>query len=179
VACTDGAGPDRVFGPAPYDVRYALADAGQLLSVTSAGSAPVAYTYPKAARAGAAVVRPHAVSTVADRHFGYFPTGELKTRTAGPDGPELGLSWTPEHTVATTTGVGVSDSYVYDPAGVRVLRRGTDSSVLTVDGVELVLKDGQVTVPACCQATHARLRLRGSSRWSGAPARRGRLTARA
>jgi RHS repeat-associated protein len=145
VACTDGAGPDRVFGPAPYDVRYALADAGQLLSMTSAGSASVAYSYPKAARAGAAVVRPHAVSTVADQHFGYFPTGELKTRTAGPDGPALGLSWTPEHTVATTTGVGVSDSYVYDPAGVRVLRRGADSSVLTVDGAELVLKDGQVT----------------------------------
>jgi RHS repeat-associated protein len=145
VACTDGTAPDREFGPAPYDVRYGLADAGQLLSMTSAGSASVAYSYPKAARAGAAVVRPHAVSTVADQHFGYFPTGELKTRTAGPDGPALGLSWTPEHTVATTTGVGVSDSYVYDPAGVRVLRRGADSSVLTVDGAELVLKDGQVT----------------------------------
>ena len=134
--CTDENAPSDP-GTAPYDLRYTLADTGQLLArhSSSAGStATTAYTY--------GGPQPHAATSVAGRDYTYDPAGELTTRT-GP-GDDLTLTWGPEGTISNSTvtpdtGPSTQESYAYSTSGTRLLRRGANTSVLDLGGTELTL----------------------------------------
>ncbi|MFN2537802.1 MAG: RHS repeat-associated core domain-containing protein [Mycobacteriales bacterium] len=113
--------------------------------MTSGTQPEQSYIYPSP---GSGSVRPHAVSTALGHSYAYDPDGQLHQRQG--DGT-LTLDWTALHTIAAATSspadrsAATSETYVYDTAGKRILRRAATESLLSLDGAELTLRDGNVT----------------------------------
>ncbi|WP_308010727.1 RHS repeat-associated core domain-containing protein [Streptomyces sp. AC495_CC817] len=147
-AATGCAGPfatDLATGQDPYQLDYTYDGIGNLQKVTNTtatGAEVYDYVYPgysadqSTYTAGAA--QPHAVATVktptGTDSYTYDVVGQLKSRTV--KGATTELAWNALHQVTATSGA-TTTGYVYDAAGVLLLRTSPTDNVLYLSGHEV------------------------------------------
>ncbi|MEU1386205.1 MULTISPECIES: polymorphic toxin-type HINT domain-containing protein [unclassified Nonomuraea] len=139
-SCT--ASPDSQ-GIDPYNHTYAYDGVGNIISIDDNGQNS-AYRYPAP---GPSSVRPNAVTSI-DRPAGtdtysYDNAGQLTSRSVG--GKQSTLAWNELGQLEKTTVDGNDTTMVYDADGDRLIRRGSDKTVLYLGNMEIELTDGRLS----------------------------------
>ncbi|WP_307833919.1 RHS repeat-associated core domain-containing protein [Actinoplanes regularis] len=136
--CTAAPSTTALGGPAPYWQNWqfdALGNRTKEVTHTSGGDVTTDYTYPKA---GASVVRPHALTGTTGARTGsytYDVTGNMVTRPSG-SGTQT-MTWDPEGKLETSTDAGGQTTFIYDADGNRLIRRDPAGRTLYLAGVEI------------------------------------------
>jgi RHS repeat-associated protein len=130
-------------GPAPYWTDWTFGSNGtratQVQHDTASGTQTTSYSTPPA---GAAL--PHAImgTSATDStgtqaaSYGYDPSGDVTSRP-GSAGATQTLAWDAQDRLASVTGAGQADSYVYDVDGSRLVERDAVGKTLYLPGQEL------------------------------------------
>ncbi|GAA0801727.1 hypothetical protein Sya03_06590 [Spirilliplanes yamanashiensis] len=150
-------------GPAPYWHSWTYDRTGnrtQEVRHSSAGDTTLTYTYPTA---GAAAVRPHAVTSVltqapgkpaVSREFTYDDAGNMRTRSSGAGAQQM-LTWDAEGRLESVSESGGTTSFVYDADGNRLMRKdAAGSTVFLPGGTELTLATGATAAKATRYYSH-------------------------
>ncbi|MER7425553.1 RHS repeat-associated core domain-containing protein [Nonomuraea rubra] len=126
-----------IGGVAPYATSYEYDAVGNRTKETQhafAGRGEVTSAYSYAGPHTLASVTPTAGTPSA---YSYDAAGNTVTRRVG--GSEQQLAWDAEGNLESVTQDGRTTSYVYDAEGERLLSKGPDATVLSIDDLELRL----------------------------------------
>ncbi len=154
--CTTPASVAGLGGPAPYWHSWTHNAIGNRLTEVrhaAGGNTTYTYSYPNS---GPSSVRPHALTQVQmsapgstwTHGYGYDNAGNTKTRLSNA-GNQQTLTFDREGHLTSLTEAGQSNSYVYDAAGNRLIRRDPSGTTLYLpNGTEVRVAAGTSTATA-------------------------------
>ncbi|MFK0121322.1 RHS repeat domain-containing protein [Streptomyces sp. NPDC090994] len=139
--CTSSRSATALGGPAPYWTSWTYKPGGlrdTQTEHTTTGDTKTVYSYPAVSTDGAG--QPHTLTSTttgnATRTYSYDEQGNTTNRY-GPSGTAQVLTWDIEGELTRLTEGTKTTDYLYDADGELLIRRGSDKTVLYLDGQEL------------------------------------------